>query len=458
MRKNHQTLEGAMLLPGVMYNGGADLSAPLLSLKSLQSMIEMYDFGELGRVVPLMEEFGRRASKHGIIDNTLKYLYAPVTLFYRHKKGILSEILTILVMKYGWNDIPDDLLVRTEQYLVAYVDELGDVRQEAYRHDQELEQSTHVRMLKMNKHTGKNMWEHLRYIAAALYHKMQKQSKITVKQMLDQDSRNDKYIGIAAEFVKVSLLLSKCNVKVPISQAFVNSSVFKAALVLMPTYVIGPNMTYKSPITTLEKTWECKLPIINQEDIKSLKPHAIDVGTMCLLTMDQAVQPTFAVTPVVGINPRLMDFNERFNTDTDKEGDIWSHMWYIGGVLTWPGIENDEKMREYVAKILCSLWRMDKLHAGDVMRLFGHIAHAFRLNTDDILSTYYRLSMSNIAWAYMRMPAMVGFGMAIGPRIENVTSKAIIRKMQTGVSTNIHQIAKMMVEGIPKQEDENEEP
>jgi hypothetical protein len=301
------------------------------------------------------------------------------------------------------------------------------------------------------------MWEHLRYIAAALYHKMQEQSKTTVKQMLDQDSRNDKYVDIAAEFVKVSLLLSKCNVKVPISQTFVNSSVFKAALALMPTYVIGPSMVYKSPIATLEKTWECKLPAINQGDIKSLKPHAIDQRTMCLLTIDPAVQPTFAVTPVVGINPRLMDFNERFSTDTDKEGDIWSHMWYIGGVLTWPGIENDEKMREYVAKILCSLWRMDKIHARDVTRLFGHIAHAFKLNTDDILSTYYRLSMSNIAWAYTRMPAMVEFGMAIGPRIENVTSKAIIRKMQTGVSTHIHQIAKMMMEGTPKQEDEDEE-
>jgi hypothetical protein len=457
MRKNHQTLEGAMLLPGVMYDGGADLSAPLLSLKSLQSMIEMYDFEELGRVMPHMNEFGRCASQYGIIDTTLKHLYAPVTLFYRHKKCILSEMLTVMVMKYGWFGIPDDLLVRTEQYLVAYSDVLPDVSQEGYRHERDLEHSTHVRMLKINKHTGKNIWEHLRYIAAVMYHKMQKQSKMTVKQMLEQDSRNNKYVDIVAEFVKVSLLLSKCNVKVPIGQSFVDSSLFKAALALMPSYVIGPNMIYKSPIATLEKTWECKLPTINQEDVKALKPHTIDDRTMCLLTMNPIIQPTFAATPVVGVNPRLMDFNEQFNTDTDKEGNIWSHMWYIGGILTWPGIENDGKTREYVAKMLCSLWRMDKVHAGDTLRLFGHIAHAFKLNTDDILSTYYRLSMSNIAWAYMRMPTMVEFGLSIGPRIENVTSKAIIRKTQTGVSTCIHQIAKMMMEGVTKQEDEDEE-
>lgn len=456
MGKVKQTLEGAMFLPGVMYNGGADLSAPLIPLSSLEAMLSIYHDGTIRHIMPLMDEFGAYAAEYGVIDHTLKHLYAPVTLFHRHKRSVLSEMLAIMALKYGWFDIPDDLLVRTEQYLVAYSEGLAEVNSNRYYREQHLESATHVHMLKMYQHTRKNMWEHMRYVASALYHKLTTYPKLTIKQMLHQNNTDEKYVDIAAEFVKVSLILHKCNVKVPLDQVFVNSPMFKAAMAMMADYVVGPKMMYKNPIGALEKTWECKLPTIMPADVNQLRPKSVNYDRMCLLTIDPSVQPTFAVAPIEGINPRLMDFNDRFNVDVDRIGSTWAHLWYIGGISTVPGIENDTAVREYVAKILCSAWRMDKLHGRDTMRLCGHIARVFRLNVDDILGAYYRLSMSNIGWAYTRMPELLSHGMAMGPRIENVTSKAIIRKLQTGVSMYVQKVAKMMIEGIPEDRPEDD--
>lgn len=457
MGKNNQTIEGAMFLPGIMYNGGADLSAPLLPLNSVQHMLSMYNFAEMGQMIPLMDVFGTYAAESGVIDYGLKHLYAPVLLFHRHKKEILCRMLTVMVMKYGWFGIPDDLMIRAEQYLIKYAEALSENQGIKYRHERGMEHAEHSLMLSTSKHTHKNTWEHMRYIASALYYKLQRTPRMTVTQMLKQKGL-DNYTFMAAELVKVSLVLSKCNVKVPLDQNFVNSPLFKAALTMMPDYVIGPRMIYKNPIVTLEKTWECKLPIADVADTKLLKPQSADRNTMCLLTTDPTMQPTFAIEPLEGINPRLMDFAERFNTNTTFVGGIWSHVWYIGGVSTWPGIADDEKVRTYVAKILCSWWRMDDSRfAEDTVRLFGHIAQMFKLNTDDILGVYYRLSMSNIEWAYTRMPGLIKHGLSIGPRIESVTSKAIIRKLQTGVSACVREIARLVVEGTPKQEDEDEE-
>lgn len=457
MGKNKQTIEGAMFLPGIIYNGGADLSAPLLPLASIQHMLSMYNFSELEQAIPLMDAFGTYAAEYGVIDYGLKHLYTSVILFHRHKKEMLVQMLSVIVIKYGWFDIPDDLMIRAEQYLIKYAEVLSWVQEIKYRHEHGMENAEHGLMLRVSKYTHKNTWEHMRYIASALYYKLQHTPRMTVTQMLNQGERGD-YTFTAAELVKISLVLSKCNVKVPLNQNFVNSPLFKAALTMMPDYVIGPRMVYKNPIAALEKTWGCKLPIVDVAAVKLLKPQSTGRGPMCLLTMDPIIQPTFAVEPLEGIGPRLMDFTERFNTHTDKEGGLWSHVWYIGGISTWPGIADDEKVCTYVAKILCSWWRMDEMRFGiDTNRLFGHIAQMFKLNTDDILGVYYRLSMSNIEWAYTRMPVLVKAGVAIGPRIENVTSKAIIRKSQTGVSACVREIAKLVVEGIPKQEDEDEE-